>query len=406
MKTNKLLLILLCVPLIGFGQWVQVGQDIIGQDDVNSAGASLTISINGNGNIIVVGEPHDDFDNQGLVRVFECINNTWTQIGQDILGEFPSDKFCITAINKNGDIIVTGALGNDGNGNNAGHVRVYEYINNNWIQLGQDIDGENSYDGAAIIHVNDNGNIIAIGAADNDGNGSDAGYVRIFEYNGTDWMQLGQDIDGVNPDDWCGHSLSLNSSGNIIGIASPMFDSISSNGNENSGHIRVFEYNGTDWSQIGNDIIGGYSVDLNNFGNRVIIGDPFNSDNGFYSGRTRVFEYNGTDWNQKGQDINGIDASDNYGGFVSISGGGDTIASSSYAHDSDKGHVRAFYFDGNVWNQIGQDIDGVNNNDRSGTSIAMNNSGSRIAIGAPNFDGNGIGSHTGHIRYSNLEHLH
>jgi hypothetical protein len=351
MKTNKLLLILLCVPLIGFGQWVQVGQDIIGQDDVNSAGASLTISINGNGNIIVVGEPHDDFDNQGLVRVFECINNTWTQIGQDILGEFPSDKFCITAINKNGDIIVTGALGNDGNGNNAGHVRVYEYINNNWIQLGQDIDGENSYD-------------------------------------------------------WCGHSLSLNSSGNIIGIASPMFDSISSNGNENSGHIRVFEYNGTDWSQIGNDIIGGYSVDLNNFGNRVIIGDPFNSDNGFYSGRTRVFEYNGTDWNQKGQDINGIDASDNYGGFVSISGGGDTIASSSYAHDSDKGHVRAFYFDGNVWNQIGQDIDGVNNNDRSGTSIAMNNSGSRIAIGAPNFDGNGIGSHTGHIRYSNLEHLH
>ena len=33
-------------------------------------------------------------------------------------------------------------IGNDGNGNNAGHVRIYEYSSGSWTQLGADIDGE------------------------------------------------------------------------------------------------------------------------------------------------------------------------------------------------------------------------------------------------------------------------
>ena len=32
-----------------------------------------------------------------------------------------------------------------GNGAGAGHVRVYEYANNTWTQLGADIDGELNY---------------------------------------------------------------------------------------------------------------------------------------------------------------------------------------------------------------------------------------------------------------------
>ena len=42
----------------------------------------------------------------------------------------------------NGDIIAIGAPQNDGFGANAGHVRVYENIGNSWIQRGVDINGE------------------------------------------------------------------------------------------------------------------------------------------------------------------------------------------------------------------------------------------------------------------------
>ena len=33
-------------------------------------------------------------------------------------------------------------INNDGNGNNAGHVRIFENIGGSWSQIGQDIDGE------------------------------------------------------------------------------------------------------------------------------------------------------------------------------------------------------------------------------------------------------------------------
>ena len=38
--------------------------------------------------------------------------------------------------------VAIGANGNDGNGINAGHVRIYEYSSGSWTQLGADIDGE------------------------------------------------------------------------------------------------------------------------------------------------------------------------------------------------------------------------------------------------------------------------
>ena len=40
------------------------------------------------------------------------------------------------------------------------------------------------------------GTIVAIGAALNDGNGGSSGHVRVYEYSGSSWSQLGSDIDG------------------------------------------------------------------------------------------------------------------------------------------------------------------------------------------------------------------
>ena len=65
-----------------------------------------------------------------------------------------------------------GAYLNDGNGNGAGHVRIYEINGNLWSQLGQAIEGESpgDYSGTS-VSLSSDGNIIAIGANENDGNG-------------------------------------------------------------------------------------------------------------------------------------------------------------------------------------------------------------------------------------------
>ena len=48
------------------------------------------------------------------------------------------------------------------------------------------------------------GDRVAIGAYKNDGNGTDAGHVRIYKWNGTSWIQQGQDIDGEAAGDFSG----------------------------------------------------------------------------------------------------------------------------------------------------------------------------------------------------------
>ena len=46
------------------------------------------------------------------------------------------------SMNSNGDRVAIGAYHDDDGGQDAGHVRVYEYASGSWTQLGADIDGE------------------------------------------------------------------------------------------------------------------------------------------------------------------------------------------------------------------------------------------------------------------------
>jgi hypothetical protein len=68
-----------------------------------------------------------------------------------------------------------------GNGLRAGHVRTFKWNNELWSQLGGDIDGEaaNDQSGRAVAFSSD-GSTVAIGAYKNDGNGSNAGHVRVY----------------------------------------------------------------------------------------------------------------------------------------------------------------------------------------------------------------------------------
>ena len=135
----------------------------------------------------------------------------YSQIGQDIdgkvAGDFSGESVSLSA---NGKIIAIGAHLNDNNGVNSGHVRVFEWDGTNWVQVGQDIDGEAPGDSSGVsVSLSANGNIVAIGANENDGNGNFSGHVRVFNWNGTDWIKVGQDIDGKANFDFSGTSVSL-----------------------------------------------------------------------------------------------------------------------------------------------------------------------------------------------------
>ena len=84
--------------------------------------------------------------------------------------------------------------------------------------------------------MNSAGDRVAIGATDNDGTASDAGHVRIYEYSNSSWTQLGSDIDGEAANDWSGTSVSMNSAGDRVAIGALLNDGTANT----AGHVRVY----------------------------------------------------------------------------------------------------------------------------------------------------------------------
>jgi len=189
--------------------------------------------------------------------------------------------------------VAIGAYNNDGGGSDSGHVRIYEYSSGSWSQVGNDIDGEAASDNSGYsVSIDSDGSHVAIGAYNNDGGGSDSGHVRIYSWDGSAWTQVGNDIDGEALGDNSGGSVSIDSDGSHVAIGGYNNDGNGSN----AGHVRIYEYSSGSWSQVGNDIDGeasddqsGYSVSIDSDGSHVAIGAYNNDGTASNAGHVRVY---------------------------------------------------------------------------------------------------------------------
>ncbi len=151
--------------------------------------------------------------------------------------------------------MAVGASPTAGNGANSGHARVYQYGGGVWTQVGADIDGEAAGDESGhSVSLNADGTVVAVGANLNDGNGSFSGHVRVYQYGGGVWTQLGVAIDGEAMEDQSGYSVSLNADGTVVAVGALFNDGI--NGAD-SGHVRVWHSGGGAWTQPGGDLPAG-----------------------------------------------------------------------------------------------------------------------------------------------------
>ncbi len=296
-----------------------------------------------------------------------------TQLGADIENEMSRiESNASVSLSSDGSRLAVGARDNDDNGSRSGHVRVHQWSGTTWVQLGADIDGEavEDFSGGA-VSLSSDGNRLAIGAFGNDGNGDYSGHVRVYQWSGADWTQLGSDIDGEAAGDESGQTISLSSDGNRLAIGATENDG---NG-DRSGHVRVYDWSGTAWTQLGIDIDGeaagdrsGRSLSLSSDGNRLAIGATNNDGNGHNSGHVRVYQWSGTTWVQLGANIIGAAANEFFGNGVSLSSSGNRLAVGATAFDyrDAAGLVRIYQWSGTSWEQLGADIEGEADGDNSG----------------------------------------
>jgi hypothetical protein len=408
MKLHLFFLLVLFLEVSSTHAQIQLGADIDGEAAGDFSGFSTSIS--SGGSRLVIGAQRNDGNGTyaGHARILEWSGTNWVQLGADIDGEAAGDFSGETvSISADGSRVAIGAPQNDGNGTDAGHVRIYEWSGTNWEQQGADIDGEAAEDYSGFsTSLSSDGRRVAIGAIGNDGNGTNAGQVRIYEWSGSNWMQLGDDIDGEVAGDYSGHSTSISWDGNHVAIGAYQNDG---NGT-NAGQVRIYEWSGSNWEQQGTDIDGvspseysGISTSISLDGKRVVIGAYQNAENGTYAGQVRIYDWSGSNWVQLGGDIDGEAAGDFSGETVSISSDGSRVAIGAPQNDGNgafSGHVRVYQWSGSSWEQIGTDIDGEAAGDYSGNSISLSPDGSHIAIGAPPNEGNG--SDAGHVRVYSL----
>ena len=134
----------------------------------------------------------------------------------------------------------------------------------------------------------------------------------------------------------------------------------------------------------------GYSVAINDDGTVVAsgaIGDNSNTgSSNNKKGLVRVYKKDGNNWPQLGADIVGIANGDIFGSAIDLNGDGTILAVGATGHDGAKGHVRVYKLNGNSWDLMGSDLDGVAANDGFGYSVSLSKDGNTLAIGAKAHD--------------------
>jgi type IX secretion system substrate protein len=379
----------------------QLGSDIDGVEALEASGSSLDISASGDR--IVIGARHNDEagDGTGQVRVYDWNGVDWEKTGESINGESAGESFGVAvSMSADGNRIAVGA---SSYGPFIGQVRLFDWDGSDWTQVGESISGEDNFDSSGeSVSLSADGSTVAIGAPFNSDVGSVSGQVCVYSWSGTNWVKRGDDIEGLLEGDLTGWSVTLSADGSRLAVGEPA-NGVLMNA---TGRVRIFNWDGSSWvsagllSGINPQDKFGESISFSDDGNRVAIGAASHGANGY----CEIYEFDGQDWTLIGQKIEGENLYDSFGYAVSLSADGNRVAVGTPFNDGNgnvSGHARIFDWDGQSWNQLGEDIDGEYSEDFSAGSLAISGDGNRVAIGAWSNDDNG--ENAGHVRVFDLE---
>jgi len=372
-------------------QWELMGDTVQGKLESDDLW-DQPVAMSKDGTTAVIGTPWNYAGTEAIVDVLKFNGVNWIEEAR-FLGS--SEDYFGQSISLSGDgkTVAIGARWSDEGGAYSGHIEIYHQTKDgSWMPKGRKLLGLKAGDWFGdSVSLSKNGNQLAVGSPHSDLNGEDSGSISVYEFDGNDWIQLGETIAGEAAGDEFGTSVSLSANGNIVAGGAPW----SYVNGTASGSVTVFQYNnkrrtttntnslrnmqntqqGEQWIPIGQKLIGqapndwfGYSLSVNANGDTVAVG----AYNGNY---VKVFHVKNEEWNQLGYTLVG---ENNFGYLVSLAEKTQRLAVGPL--DLEGGYVKVYDFDGQIWKQIG-DIKASTSEKRFGTSVALSSCGDQVAIG-------------------------
>ena len=203
-----------------------------------------------------------------------------------------------------------------------------------------------------------------------------------------------------------GASVSLDGSGARIAIGSPDYAASIFSRGEGYGMAQVYEEKYGEWVMMVPEILGefsgdaaGKSVALSADGKTLAVGSP-----GFIEssigGQVKLYRENEGFWEELGTGLVGDDAFDRFGTSVALSDDGSRVAVSAPAGDNiGRKTVEVYELDGDGWPQLGGDLVG-----RYGADpVAMAGTGDVVALGSLSTADNNYASAVRVYHYERME---
>ncbi len=315
--------------------------------------SGFSIDISDDGKTLAITSPTTL---EGQFNVFTRSGADYVPLGMPVGG--PGDPetlfgFKVT-LSGDGKRLAAGAISFDGSEPDVGFVQAFELIEGEWQPLGTPLSGTTPFGQLGRgLDLSFDGSIMAVGiptALDNPGTGE----VRVYTIDGDDWEMLGEPIFGGQ--DLTGYSVALSADGTHLAVGAPLGD----------GKVSIYEYQGAQWMQLGQNLSiessasSGADVDISGDGNRVIVG-ALGSDNPPRPGTVAVYDYDGKDWQPVFDEVKGA-VGESFGWSVDLSAEGQTFAvgiPGSDVGDSNQGRVEVYAIDPiqtNVRNLTNEDI--------------------------------------------------
>ena len=373
--------------------WNKKGQTIVSIGtgySWNHIQFSEIISINGDGSRVALG--NSAYSNKrGAVEIFEhdSTNNSWYPLGSVIHGTRNRGYFGhAIALNDIGDILVIGHHnGIDNQLRGAVHIYNYDIDLSDWKPTGI-IEGSYPYQYlGSMISINKDASVLVLG-----GKGADAvSYCDVYDNINNNWKKRSKILHTT--DKLAPGSIGLNGSGSRVAV-SAWGGGVAVRGQ--GGECSIYEYNehSNSWTQLGSTIFGveswhqlASSVDLNEVGDRLVLGQPhfdnYTGDAGYNTGRASVYEYSNGTWNILGNHFDNPDSVKwlMYGCSVSINDVGNRIVigapESVNIVSGGPGYLQVYQYNesNSSWDQLGSNIDGDNQGQEYstfGTCVACN----------------------------------
>ena len=311
------------------------------------------------------------------------------------------------AISSDGNYVIVSAYAEDGGAGDpisaAGAAYIFTRSGSSWTEQAilRASDAQASDDFGYSVSINSDGTYAIVGAYREDGGAgdptTDAGAAYVFTRSGSTWTE--QTIlraSDAATFDYFGFDVSINSDGTYA-IVGAYLDGGSADPKPDAGAAYVFTRSGSTWTEqaklTASDIEPfawfGINVSMNNDGSYVVIGArQANND----TGAAYIFTRSGSTWTEQQilRPLETVTRTDYFGASVAINGSGDVVVvGSDQAEDDDvplnSGFAYIFTRSGSTWKQedrlespAGENSSG----DAFGTSVAINNTGNVIAVGA------------------------